>query len=65
VYCVAYNRVRQLLAGQPVKDCVYDASGYFGTCVCPDSKYKCMGRGYCEVSYSGTQTYEECSKQCS
>ena len=53
-YCLAYNRVRQLLAGgtDPVHDCSYVASGYFGTCVCPDTKYKCTeasdGSWFCE-----------------
>ena len=48
-YCVAYNRVRQLLerAKHPpshppskVEDCSYVASGYYGTCVCPDTYYR-------------------------
>ena len=27
-YCVAYNRVRQIMLGEKIEDCVYDASGY-------------------------------------
>jgi hypothetical protein len=61
-YCVAYNRVRQLVerelarrvdatsaaASKPIEDCEYVASGYFGTCVCPGTFY------HCEMSHDGS-----------
>lgn len=69
-YCLAYNRVRQILAGDPVHDCSYVASGYFGTCVCPGTKYKCEvshdgnNNRRCVVSHFATQSYSECAKSC-
>eukprot|EP00035_Acanthoeca_spectabilis_P034264 m.28043 g.28043 ORF g.28043 m.28043 type:complete len:482 (-) comp6497_c0_seq1:1595-3040(-) len=72
-YCVAYNRVRQILARAkgtqkgPIQDCVYDASGYFGSCVCPDTKYVCERSRYgsmCRLSAHANQSYTDCSKSC-
>ena len=77
-YCVAYNRIRQLLKlasmGQvvdettKVQDCEYVASGYFGTCVCPNTYYTCEkghhGGGRCRVSFYANQSYASCSETC-
>ena len=41
----------------------YVADGYFGTCVCPDTKFVC-NHGECEISAFGTLTYGECSTSC-
>jgi len=66
-YCVAYNRVRQIMLGQKIEDCVYDASGYFGQCVCPNNKYRCIerhGGKECHLSYYANQSFGDCNKEC-
>ena len=76
-YCVAYNRVRQLVARgaadgaagalAPIEDCVYVASGYFGTCVCPGVMYNCERSTYggrCVPSHYGNESHAECAASC-
>lgn len=66
-FCVAYNRVKQILLGEPIQDCVYHGSNYFGTCVCPGSKYTCEsrhGEHRCVLSYNGTLEYSDCMSNC-
>jgi len=72
-YCIAYNRVRQIIARAegrqktPIEDCKYVADGYFGTCVCPNTRFICRHGHHgseCEISAFGTETYEECSSTC-
>ena len=66
-YCLAYNRVRQILLGEDIVDCAYDASGYFGDCVCPGNKYECVERhGFkeCRLSYYANKSYSDCSAEC-
>ena len=75
-----YNRVRQLLqrerarragaAPEPIRDCTYVASGYFGTCVCPGTYYRCavskdgLNNKRCEVTHFANQSYAECAASC-
>eukprot|EP00040_Diaphanoeca_grandis_P003591 m.25333 g.25333 ORF g.25333 m.25333 type:complete len:486 (-) comp14960_c0_seq1:458-1915(-) len=66
-FCVAYNRVKQIILNETRSDCVYDASGYFGSCLCPGSKYTCESSPFgsqCVLSYYGNKTFSECSSTC-
>lgn len=66
-FCVAYNRVKQIVMNETRSDCTYDASGYFGSCLCPGNKYKCEKGEFgvqCVLSYYGTQDFDTCSKTC-
>ena len=69
-FCLAYNKVKQLLLGQPAEaaNCSYIADGYYGKCVCATTRYHCaQGSGShkrCYPSAKGSLTYEECSATC-
>ena len=68
-FCLAYNKVKQLLLGQPADaaNCTYVADGYYGRCVCATTRYVCTSSRHgkrCSPSYNGTQTFEACNATC-
>lgn len=66
-FCVAYNRVKQIILDEPRSDCVYDGTDYFGNCICPGNKYYCHRSSYgaeCRISYHANLTYESCEASC-
>ena len=61
--------VRHRLLDEPVDDCEYAASGYFGKCSCASEaiKYKCdtvLGHKICLPSANATLNHTDCAATC-
>jgi hypothetical protein len=67
--CKVYNRIKNWLLDEPVDDCEYAASGYFGKCSCASEaiKYKCdtvLGHKICLPSANATLNHTDCAATC-